>query len=163
MNSDQIIVHGRTFKLRYSAPQYSLQLPWSMTCRVDGEGSDSAKLFFQGFEGERLAVAFPIPALGLVYGSAFCDARPLLANGDVSLAFTGTGELDRLGAWPETLPPDTQVAHGVNIAHIENEALRTVRGLCPPDAHVEVRRTQHLKGLGPNTLIIALSVGGDPW
>lgn len=163
MNSEQIIVDGRTFKLRYSAPQYALQLPWSMSCRVDGEGNDSAKRFFQEREGARLQVVFCVPALGLVHGSAFCQALPLLVNGDVSLAFEGTSPLDQLRDWPQALPLDKQVAHGVTVGTLEHEVQAVARGLCPPDVQVEIRRTQRVKGLATDTLVIELSVGGDPW
>lgn len=163
MNTNQIIVHGRLFKLRYSAPQYALQLPWSVSCRIDGEGSGSGKLFFQERDGQSLEVAFCVPALGLVLGSAFFDARPLIVNGDVSLAFTGTGRLEQLRDWPQTLPPDKQMAHGVTSEHLEREVQSTVRGLCPPDVDVAVRRTTRMKGLPANTIVVEMAVGGDPW
>lgn len=158
-----IIINGRGFKLRYSAPEVVFRLPWVMSCRVDGEGQSSAKEFFEGLTGARVEVAFSVSALGLVNGSAFFNATPLLVNGDVALQFEGTSQLRQLLTWPDTLPADTQVAHETTVLKLETEVAATACGLCPPGVDVEIRRTERVRGLEPGKLVIQMWVGGNPW
>lgn len=168
---NDLILNGRSLKLARPAA-LRLGAAWSAQFRVTGTSSfderragpvrSSEIAFITGLYGATVDVAFKVEGLGVLLGQG-CYEFTRLTTGDVTIELTGSRTLQQVSAWPAAVPLDKQVAHGVTIERLEREARDAVAGMCPPDVDVEIRRTQQVKGIRVGTLIIEMSVGGDPW
>jgi hypothetical protein len=158
----ELIVNGR--RLKPSEPgQLFLGRVWSVRFQLQALG-ESEKEFLLGLERQLVTIAFDHLNFRHLMGKGRYILDVIDLRRDVTLlSLTGEGELEQLSTLPETLSADMQVSHGVTLRTLERAAETEISGLCPPDVNVDVRRTERVRGIDPGTIVIQMSVGGNPW